>query len=334
MVGFPFRTARRALSPQGFGTSRAQWQKRCGATLLELLVVLAIIGVLAALLLVAVQRVREAASRLQCTNNLEQLALAVHAYHDTQGALPVDSLAGFEGPFGPRTQAWSWLARILPYLEQENLYRQANIPNNTLLESQDQVATTIEVFLCPSDGAALLGPRRDAADLGFYEGPIFPPAILVGQTNYKGVSGANWDWGEPRWHNIGTNGSWDGLTYGDGIFYRSDFLTPKSLTSITDGTSQTFMIGEDIPAMNHWCSWPYANNAVGTCAIPPNVKQPDGAPYPPADWFDVYSFRSRHPNGLQFAYADGSVHFVSDSIDLATYRAMATIRGGEVVPEP
>ncbi len=319
---------------RGSGTTRTQWEKRCGVTLLELLVVLAVLGVMAALLLVAVQRVREAASRLQCANNLQQLALAVHGYHDSQGAFPVDTLTGFDGPFGPQTQAWSWLARILPYLEQANLYRQANIPNNTLLESQDEVASTVKLFLCPSDEAALLGPRRDAADLGFYEGPIFPPAILAGQTNFKGVSGANWEWGDLRWHNIGTNGQWDGLTYGDGIFYRSDYLSPKRLTDITDGTSNTFMIGEDVPSANHWCSWPYANNAVGTCAIPPNVLQPNGLPYSPADWPNGYSFRSRHPGGLQFAFADGSVHFVSTSIDLPTYRALATICGGEVVELP
>jgi prepilin-type processing-associated H-X9-DG protein len=106
------------------------------------------------------------------------------------------------------------------------------------------------------------------------------------------------------------------------------------LTDITDGTSNTFMIGEDVPSKNRWCSWPYANNAVGTCAIAPNARRPGGGEYDPGDWQNVYSFRSRHSGGLQFAYADGSVHFVSNSIDLSVYRAMATIRGGEVVSAP
>src|SRR5262249_8415882 len=147
------------------------------------------------------------------------------------------------------------------YLEQDNLYRQANIPSNTLEQSQDAVAQAVKVFFCPSDTALGTGPRRDAADLGVYDGPIFPPPITAGQTNYKGVSGANWAWGDPRWINVGTNGSFDGLNQGDGLFYRADYLSPKRLTDVTDGSSNTFMIGEDLPAKNNWCSWPYANNA-------------------------------------------------------------------------
>ncbi len=300
-------------------------------TLVELLVVLAIIAVLIALLIPAVQKVREAAARMNCGNNLKQIALATHAYCDAHHFFPVDSLTAY----GPSTQSWSWLARVLPFIEQNNLSAQANIPVNTLYDSRNLAVAQIKVFLCPSDTAYLAGPRSDAADLGQYPGgPYFPPCIDAGQTNYKGVSGANWMWGDPQWHNPGTNGSWDGLTYGDGLFYRGDFLTPKRITDITDGTSNTFMIGEDVPVKNHWCSWPYANNAVGTCAIAPNALQPDGTEYDSNDWENVYSFRSRHPNGLQFAYADGSVHFIETSIDLATYRAMATIRGGETLTAP
>jgi prepilin-type N-terminal cleavage/methylation domain-containing protein/prepilin-type processing-associated H-X9-DG protein len=299
-------------------------------TLLELLVVIAIIAVLIGLLLPAVQKVREAAARMSCRSNLRQIALATHAYHDAHGSLPVNSLTAY----GPQTRSWSWLARLLPHIEQDNLHRQGNIPNNTLHQSQDVVAAYVKVFLCPSDTAISAGPRPDAADLGVYDGPLFPPPIAAGQTNYKGVSGANWAWGDPQWHNRGTNGSWDGVTQGDGLFYRSDYLSSKRLISITDGTSNTFMVGEDIPQKNHWCSWPYANNAVGTCAIAPNVKRPDGKEYSPNDWFNVYSFRSRHPGGLQFAYADGSVHFISDGIDLSVYRAMATIQGGETLRAP
>jgi prepilin-type N-terminal cleavage/methylation domain-containing protein/prepilin-type processing-associated H-X9-DG protein len=305
--------------------------RHSGFTLVELLVVIAIIAVLIGLILPAVMKVREAASRMTCLSNLKQLAMATHAYHDSQGTFPVDSLRAY----GSQSQSWSWLARILPYIEQNNLYQQGNIPNNTLYQDRDLVTAQIKLFLCPSDLALTAGPRGDAADLGDYPGAHgFQPVISVGQTNYKGVSGANWSWGDPRWHNPGTNGSGDGLTNGDGLFYRGDYMTPKRLTSVTDGTSNTFMIGEDVPSKNHWCSWPYANNATGTCAIAPNAKRLDGTEYDPRDWGNVYSFRSRHTGGLQFAYADGSVHFISNSIDLATYRAMATIQGGETLTAP
>jgi len=295
-------------------------------TLIELLLVIAIIAVAIGLLLPAVQKARETAERVRCANNLKQIAMATHAYHDAQGFLPVNSLPGKWGPYGPQTPAWSWLARLLPYVEQDTLYRQGNIPVNTLNQSKDVVATQVKLFLCPSDPSSATGPRYDAADL--------TPTLAAGQTNYKGVSGANWAWGGERWRNPGTNGSWDGLNEGDGIFYRYDWTAPKRFTDISDGTSNTFMVGEDVPQMNKWCEWPYANAAVGTCAIGPNARKLDDTPYNPWNWMVVYSFRSRHPGGLQFAYADCSTHFISDSIDLTVYRAMATIRGGESLTPP
>src|SRR5262249_23672263 len=139
----------------------------------------------------------------------------------------------------------------------------------------------------------------------------------------------NWQWGMFR--NPGTNGSSDGLHNGDGIFFRTDFNFKIKVTDITDGTSNQFLIGEDIPDLNRWCSWAHANHANGTCAIPPNFS--NYSERNPWDWGNSYSFRSRHPGGLQFALADGSVRFVRDTIPLLTYRAMCTIRGGEV-PAP
>src|SRR5207247_4004797 len=138
-----------------------------------------------------------------------------------------------------------WLARLLPYLEQDNLYRSGSIPTTTLYDGRVAAATPVKVFFCPSDSAINQGTRDDAADLGVLisSGPV----MAVGMTNYKGVSGANWAWGDPQWQNPGTNGQWNGLTFGDGLFYRSDFLSKKRLTDIADGTSNTFMVGEDIP---------------------------------------------------------------------------------------
>ncbi len=298
---------------------------RTGVSLVEVLVVLGLITLLIALLVPAVERVREEAARAQCAANLKQLALAVHSYEDVARCFPVDSLPYEWGPYNSSLKCWSWLARILPYIEQDDLYRQGNIPNNTLSQSKDCIATPVSIFFCPSDNARDLGPRPNLANAD---------QTLVAVTNYKGVSGANWKWGDAGWHNPGKNGSWDGLNHGDGIFFRYDWKFPKGFNAVRDGTSNTLMVGEDVPELDQWSAWAHANSAVGTCAIGPNAKNQAGADYSPWDWQNVYGFRSRHTGGLQFACADGSVHFISDTIDLALYRALATIQGDEALAVP
>lgn len=305
--------------------------QRRGFTLIELLVVLPIMVILIGLLFPAVQKVREAAARLHCASKLRQLALGVQQYHDAERRFPYGQFGGKYGS-GPDSAAWSWLARLLPYLEQGALNQHGSIPAKTLRQSA--VANRpIAVLLCPSDSSSATGPRTDAGNL--YGFP-------VGQTNYKGVSGANWgddlegigphfntDWRHP-----GTNGSFDGLSNGDGIFYRVDYRRVLTLAHVTDGASNTFLIGEDVPGKTQWCSWPYANNAYGTCAIPPNVTRPGGGDYPDWKWANNWSFRSRHAGGLHFAFADGSVRFISNSISLPAYHALATITGSEPVSPP
>ena len=308
--------------------------RRPGMTLIELLVVIAIIAVLVGLLLPAVQKVREAANRTRCANNLKQIGLAVHLYHDATQRLPPGQI----GPFipkagipyygwGPDSPTWSWLAQILPHIEQGTLFNNGQIPGLSLRQS-GIAATVVQVFICPSAGSSPQ-TRTDAGNLTGFE---------VAVTCYKGVSGANWgyDGGERRsiataWPNPSAAGSYDGLTQPDGSMFRSDITRPLRLDQISDGTSQTLLIGEDVPALNQWATWAYANNAYGTCAIPPNVRRADGKTYPPDQWGNTWGFRSQHPEGLQFAMADGSVRFINNSILLSTYRAMATIQGGEVV---
>lgn len=113
------------------------------------------------------------------------------------------------------------------------------------------------------------------------------------------------------------------------MFFRADYLRKLKLTDITDGTSNTMMIGEDVGNFNIHVSWPYSNNAVGTCGIAINSKQANGLPYGPANWPNVYSFRSLHSGGAQFALGDASVRFVRESVNLTSYRGMCSIQGGE-----
>jgi type II secretory pathway pseudopilin PulG len=306
--------------------------------LIELLVVIAIIAVLIGLLLPAVQKVRESASASSCKNNLHQIALAVHGYHAVFNYMPINS--GYS--FDDKQPNWSWLARILPQMEQQAIYTLGGIPDSPMntAAAHQAMAMQIKTYLCPSDPNAYNGPRTDEFNI---------TGIPVGLTNYQGVTGDNWGTDpalgtgpgnpftpkDPSYRNPapGTT-NYNGLDGGDGVFYRSDYRRPLKLTSIKDGTSSTFMIGEALPSKNQHCDWPYHNHANATCAIPPNAVNATGADYSPNDWPDVYSFHSMHPNGLHFAFADASVHFINNSIDLTVYRALATIRGGEVVTLP
>ena len=124
--------------------------------------------------------------------------------------------------------------------------------------------------------------------------------------------------------NPGANGSNDGQNDGDGILWRCDYTAGLREANVTDGLSHTFLVGEDLPEQNIWCSWPYANNAYGTCAIPPNYTYKN-AWY----WPNTSSFRSAHPGGLNFAMADASVHFIDAATDMAIYRAWPPVRAAK-----
>jgi len=299
------------------------------------LVVIAIIAILIGLLVPAVQKVRAAAARSSCQNNLKQLGLAVHGYHDVRKILPRNAGPGYNyDTASPNT--WSWIAQILPYIEQNIIYEQGNIAAGTpmnmskLIDGSYTTAAIIPLLICPADYEDKK-VYTDRANVGG-----FP----MGPTCYQGVAGANWGWGDARWNPVYTPGTGEanGLDVGDGIFFRSDGLGQPSLTllSIRDGTSNTFMIGEAIPTKNQHCDWAFFNHATATCAIYPNSKTPTGGEFPFWDWPDVYSFRSYHTRGLQFAMGDGSVHFISEDIDIAIYRALATRASSEAVslPEP
>jgi prepilin-type N-terminal cleavage/methylation domain-containing protein/prepilin-type processing-associated H-X9-DG protein len=342
---------------------RAVLVRQGGFTLVELLVVIAIIGILIALLLPAVQAAREAARRSQCINNLKQLALAAHNYHDFHETLPRNgsdvpahqvqshTAAGREGTgcCGGNAPRWSWMARMLPQLELTALYERGRVPTANLLADNDTrhvLMTILPHTTCPSD-ITLTRTRTTGADLN---------GVITAVTSYKGVTGSNWGAdrfgagvGQPEDTNVnvgayrspipGTLTQQNGLEKGNGIFWRSDIRIGRMpFAKILDGTSNTFMIGEDMGEYCHWNEWAVPNGAVGTVAIPPNtgnkIPDPDLGFDTAAKrnrWQTRYSFRSAHPGGLNFAMADGSVRFIRENIALGIYRALGSRAGGEPV---
>jgi prepilin-type N-terminal cleavage/methylation domain-containing protein len=322
-------------------------QRRTAFTLIELLVVIAIIAVLIALLVPAVQKVREAAARGQCANNLKELGLAMHSYHDLRKSFPggqygdYNQPSAFGGPF-ENSESWSWLAFLLPYIEQQGIYTQGNIPTTPINQSSAPSAV-IQTFLCPSDQLAHLGAQ---VELSHY---LRAPGLLVGMTNYKGVQGANFCFG-PYTNNAvdgpgigGVAPTWcECWENGDGILFPMVWEHPYRITDVIDGTSNTFMIGEDVylpgsygPGLyGRGYAWAHSAEVHLTCAIPPNYVTLGDPPAMLSNWQLTNGFKSLHPGGLQFALIDGSVRFISEDIPLGAYRALATIRGNEAVDVP
>jgi len=295
-------------------------------TLIELLVVIAIIAILIGLLLPAVQKVREAANRMKCSNNLKQIGVAVHNYHDVNGRLPISTSPWNEGGAAPRNGR-GWILESLAYMEQDNLYRQLEPTRiedffsygaNSLAGSamQPSATTSLNGFRCPSDG---LTPKGTSSTQ--YQWPR-PTAV----TNYKGVIGdvmmGGAGTGSPDSH-------WS--TNPPGTFFRNSYQAPLTFASIGDGTSNTFFAGEDIPAHNFHSALYYANGDYASCHQPLNFfpNPPD-----PNNWPRVMSFRSMHATGANFLLGDGSVRFISQNIDFLAYRQACTKNGGEVPAIP
>ncbi|MEZ6140304.1 MAG: DUF1559 domain-containing protein [Zavarzinella sp.] len=314
-------------------------------TLIELLVVIAIIAILIGLLLPAVQKVREAANRSKCTNNLKQLGVALHAYHDVNDGLPRTM---HDTNYSPGSRGWSWIAQLLPYFEQDNFYRLAR-PNEGV-NAQPMNATVSGVVLRTYIIKTLKCPSDVSPDLGASVANSFTGSAV---TSYKGVTGSNWAWGRDPLPPNGTlnisnpGGSNHGLDRGNGAFDRMmelirPLINPTQLpglipnenstrfASITDGLSNTLVVGESSNRISqHTGFWGHFNHSVGTCAQPLNYKQPNGQPWGIGDWGNNYSFHSYHTGGANFCLGDGSVRFVRDSINIAVYRNAATIAGGE-----
>ena len=295
--------------------------RRSAFTLIELLVVIAIIAILIGLLLPAVQKIREAANRIKCANNLKQIGLACHNYHDTNDSLPPGYVSGVTYSDGATDTApgWGWAAFLLPYLEQDNLYRQLNLTQP--IPVSPAIATVLPGLLCPSDPA----PRTPFAVTDAFGTTL----VMAAPTSYVGCVG----------------GDESGVTelVGLGIFYRN---SRTHLTDITDGTSQTLMVGER--------AWTFANGtwagAVPNGVCRRGLQNPcpgGGAGFAAAPALvlshshllntntdtdgGLDDFSSRHTGGGNFVFGDGSVRFLKDSINPIVMRGLITLKGGEVL---
>ncbi|MDY0168326.1 MAG: DUF1559 domain-containing protein [Thermoguttaceae bacterium] len=294
-----------------------------GFTLVELLVVIAIIGILIALLLPAVQAAREAARRMQCSNNLKQIGLALHNYHDALKSFPPVATTIWD----TGTMEISWLYPILPYLEQTAVYEQMKkAPNAYHSTLSVQVAP---VYLCPSDGRN----EFDYIDL--------PAGREYRTANYNAVMGPGRD---GRY--LGTESLPAGYAATDGVIH---MYSGTRMRSIQDGTSNTLMVGERITDLRSWTKgwmtkdepsvfqgknivWPMNTDPSVLCYR--HVRKPGGCPAGSQEMaFNDIDFGSRHPGGAQFGLADGSVHFLSETINFTTYQDLATMDGGEVVAD-
>jgi len=201
--------------------------RRAGFTLIELLVVIAIIAILIGLLLPAVQKIREAANRMSCTNNLKQMGLALHNYNDTNNAFP-PGFTAIAGPGNDTTPGWGWAFHILPFMEQDNLYRSAPDLNLSVRDSP-VLAQTIKMYQCPSD--TVREPFRVKGPGGIDLNTSTGAPCMAAAASYAGIVGGD--------ETEVTTG--DGMGLFHGSFYRNSKIP---LTDLTDGTSHTALVGE------------------------------------------------------------------------------------------
>ncbi|MFO0796972.1 MAG: DUF1559 domain-containing protein [Gemmataceae bacterium] len=306
---------------------------RRGFTLIELLVVIAIIGVLVGLMLPAVQKVREAAARVKCKNNLKQIGLALHNYHDRTGSFPPGYTANAAAADGTGP-GWGWAAFLLPDLEQENVYRLIDFAQPITAARHDAVRqVTVSFLRCPSD------PRQDPIPLSEFENPAGLTTPL-GRSNYVACYGNTPYLGESP-AVLTTHLTVDGVI-GRGMFYRN---SRTRIADVLDGLSNTFAVGEKNAqaTMASWAgvvpgaTWRSANDVANYGGIPSNLPAAlvlghACRQHPPSAAAGVAEdFSSPHINGVNALFADGSVHAVRQSVSMSVYPFTATIADGKAL---
>ncbi len=267
-------------------------------TLVELLVVIAVIGVLVALLLPAVQAAREASRRIECSNNLKQIGLGLHNYHDSNHQLP----AGWIANISTGEPGWGWAMHLLPWIEQTSLHDQMDATISISAPVHEAPRQSLLPFYrCSSD--ARWEPQVALTDDS--DNPLFN----VGRSNYVGV--------------YGTEEIEDAPLDGDGVFFQNSRIR---FADILDGLSNTIVVGERSSRLDG-STWTgaVAEAAEGMARI---VGSADHPPNDPHAHFDDFS--SYHATGANFVWGDGSVRLIASTIDEDVYRAVATRSGGEV----
>jgi prepilin-type N-terminal cleavage/methylation domain-containing protein/prepilin-type processing-associated H-X9-DG protein len=305
---------------------------RFGFTLIELLVVIAIIAILIALLVPAVQKVRESASRLQCANNLKQIGLAQHSYHDANKGFPPGYRATSPYVDGATDTmpGWGWGAYVLPYLDQEPLYQQLNLGQP--VQNSAAIQTRLSVYICPSD---LTPPTAFAVPDGFGN-----PICLAAPSSYAACVGGD------ESDAAGPNGL--------GILYRN---SRTHMTDVTDGTSNTILIGERAWANANGIWAGAINNGVCKRGLQNPCPGSGAGWYPAATLVQAHShlnnaisdtdgglddFSSLHAGGSNFLFADGTVRFLRSvpgdlpgggyTTDSLLFQALGTRANGDRVP--